>query len=134
MLALPAFVDALHSLTLALLGRALAGIRIQLSLVGELLADVRDPVPLIGDAVSFVGDPLAPGQLALAQRNRILALIELSRAGIESAWRVGTVLGSDHGSTLTPRGPSIKGDRGKPIPGPVFSRDMVVLCCRRATS
>ncbi len=67
MLAPLAFVDALQSLTLALLGRALADIRIQLSLVGEFLAEVCDPVTLIGDAVSFVGDPLAPRELTLAQ-------------------------------------------------------------------
>ncbi len=102
--ALLAFVGALQSLTLALLGCTLADIRIQLSLVGELLAEVCDPVPLISDAVSFVGDPLAPRELTLAQRHCLLALIELSGAGIEFNSRVGTVLGGDHGSTITPRG------------------------------
>ncbi len=101
--ALLAFVGALPSLSLALLGRALADVRIQLSLVGELLAEVCDPVPLIGDAVSFVGDPLAPQEFTFAQRDCLLAPLELSVAGIEFNSRVGTVFGSDHGSTITPR-------------------------------
>lgn len=101
-LAFLAFVGALQPLTLALLGRALADIRVQLSLVGEFLAEICDPVPLIGDAVSFVSDPLAPREFSLAQRDCPLAPLELRVAGIEPGWRVGTAFGSDHGSTITP--------------------------------
>jgi len=96
--ALRPFLGALQSLALTLLCRTLADVRIQLSVVRRLLADICDSVPLVGDLIPFVGDPLAPREFALAQRDRLLALIEVSSAARGFTWRVGTVLGGDHAS------------------------------------
>jgi hypothetical protein len=78
--ALGPVVDALQSLAFPLGARTLAFVRTQFSIVGRFLAIVRDAVSLVGDAVALVGSGLAPGELALAPRQHLSAVIQLGSA------------------------------------------------------
>ncbi len=95
LLATVAFVEALQSLTLALLRGAFTLVRSLLALIGRLLTLVGDTVPFVGDPVSFVGDQLAPGLLGFTAGYSVLTFVQIIGAPVDVSPSAGT-LDTDH--------------------------------------
>jgi hypothetical protein len=82
--------DAVQSLAFAKLGGAFAVVRELLPVIRVPLSLISDSFAVIGEALSFFGDTLAPRDLRLMPRKRLLGLTRLAIASVTVTLHVST--------------------------------------------